>query len=139
MKGGRMEKRFWRCILQSGILVFALGVGFSGCATQQAIDTERMLAASGFRMKLADTPEKLANVRAMTQRKVVPHEKDGKTFFVYADATSCKCVYVGNQDAYQEFSQMLEQKEMADEDRMIAEENQDASMNWALWGAWPAW
>ena len=136
MKGDRMKKRFERLILRSGILLVALGIGVSGCATQQAIDRERMLAASGFHMKLANTPEKLAHVKELTQHKVVPHEKDGKTFFVYADAKSCKCIYVGDEEAYQEFTQMLEQKKMADEDRMIAEENRDASMNWGLWSPW---
>ncbi|MBW1774262.1 MAG: hypothetical protein JRJ82_15435 [Deltaproteobacteria bacterium] len=139
MKGVRMEKRFERHLLRSGILIVALGIAVSGCATQQAVDRERMLAASGFHVKMADTPEKLAHVKALTQHKVVPHEKDGKTIFVYADAKSCKCIYVGDEEAYQEFSQMLEQKKMQDMDRMIAEENRDASMNWALWGPWPGW
>jgi len=125
--------------LRGALLLAVLGIGFSACATQQAMDTERMLAASGFHMKLADNPEKLSHVTELTQRKVVPHEKDGKTYFVYADAKYCKCVYIGDQEAYQEFSQMLEQKEMEDEDRMISEENRDASMNWALWGPWPLW
>ena len=134
-----MEKRFKKFTFWSGILLVVLGIAVSGCATQQAIDRERMLSASGFHVKVADTPEKLAHLKELTQHKVVPHEKDGKTVFVYADAKTCQCVYVGDEEAYQEFSQRLEQKKMQDVDRMIAEENRDASMNWALWGPWPGW
>ncbi|MFC1580183.1 hypothetical protein ACFL4N_04660 [Thermodesulfobacteriota bacterium] len=134
-----MEKRLVRLVFWSGILMVVLGLAVSGCATQRAVDREQMLSASGFHVKVADTPEKLAHLKELTQHKVVPHEKDGKTFFVYADAKNCKCVYVGDAEAYQEFSQRLEQKKMQDVDRMIAEENRDASMNWALWGPWPGW
>ena len=139
MKGVKMEKGFKRHLLWSGILIIALGLALSGCATQRAVDREQLLAASGFHVKVADTPEKLAHLKEMTQRRVVPHEKDGKTVFVYADAKTCKCVYVGNEEAYQEFTQRLEQQKMQDVDRMIAEENRDAAMNWALWGPWPGW
>jgi hypothetical protein len=139
MKGDGMLKLFERAALLSGVFIVVLGMVVFGCATQQAVDREQMLAASGFHVKIADTPEKLAHLKELTQRRVVPHEKDGKTVFVYADAESCKCVYVGDEEAYQEFSQRLEQKKMQDVDRMIAEENRDASMNWALWGPWPGW
>ena len=134
-----MEKRFKKFTFWGGILLVVLGIAVSGCATQQAMDREQMLAASGFHVKMADTPEKMAHLKELTQHKVVPHEKDGKTIFVYADAESCQCVYVGDEEAYQEFTQMLEQKKMQDVDRMIAEENRDASMNWVLWGPWPGW
>ena len=52
----------------------------TGCAMIEktnATDTEQVLAAAGFTMKLADTPEKLDNIAAMTQRKVVAHSKNG--------------------------------------------------------------
>jgi len=112
------------------------------CASIQnseAIKTERVLAAAGFQMRLADTPEKLAKVEAMTQRKLVPHEKDGETMFVYADATACKCVYAGTQQAHQRYQQLAIQQKLAKQAENTAAMNQDSAMDWDGWGGWGPW
>lgn len=117
----------------------------SGCAAianQDSMDTERRLSAAGFQMKLADTPEKLAHLKDFADRRLVPTTMDGKTVFVYADAESCKCVYVGSQANYQEYERLAIQQNVVNEQRAIAEENEmsaetNAQMNWGLWGAWP--
>lgn len=123
-------------------LLAGLAMVFSACAAiqnQNAMDTERLLAASGFQMRLADTPEKLAHLQTLTQRKLVPHSHDGKVYYVYADATSCQCVYIGNEKSYQRYQQFALQKEIAEEQRMAAEMNADAAMHWGLWGPWGPW
>ena len=116
------------------VVILALMLG--GCATiekDNASDTEQLLAAAGFQMKLADTPEKLANLQTLTQRKVVPHDQDGNVRYVYADAEFCECLYVGNQAAYQRYEKMAVEKN-------IAEMNEDAAMNWGMWGpGWDDW
>jgi hypothetical protein len=99
---------------------------------EEAQDTEQMLAAAGFHMKAASTPEQLANLEAMTQRKIVIHEQDGEPRYVYADAEDCKCVYVGSEKNYDEYQRLSLRQE-------IAEENLDASMDWGMWGAWPVY
>jgi len=133
----RMRKSLkWMVILAASFLAF------SACAAiqnQNAMDTERLLAASGFQMRLADTPEKLAHLQTLSQRKLVPHPHDGKVYYVYADAGYCQCVYIGNENAYQRYQQIAMQKEIADEQRMAAEMNANASMNWGLWGPWGPW
>ena len=66
------------------IMLMSTGLLLAGCAAiekSNAMDIERLLSASGFRMKLADTPQKKANTKAMTQRKVVPHIKDGTVYY----------------------------------------------------------
>ena len=73
-------------LLLAIVLVTTLSLGCAAIQRSEAIRTERVLAAAGFQMKLADTPEKLAKVQGMTQRKLQPHDKDGEMFFVYADA-----------------------------------------------------
>ena len=105
----------------------------------EAIKTERVLAAAGFQMRLANTPEKLAKVAAMTQRKLVPHEKDGETMFVYADATACKCVYAGTQQAHQRYQQLAIQQKLAKQAENTAAMNQDSAMDWDGWGGWGPW
>ncbi len=125
---------------------FSLAIFFlallAGCQTienENAASAEQMLAAAGFQMKLAETPEQLANLQQMTQRKLVPHTKDGQTLYVYADADYCKCVYVGNEKNNQEYQKMSFQKDLADEKETTALLNEDASMNWGFWGPWGPW
>jgi uncharacterized protein YceK len=118
------------------LTVAILALMLVGCATiekDNASDTEQLLAAAGFQMKLADTPEKRANLQTLTQRKVVPHDQDGNVRYVYADAEFCECLYVGNQAAYQRSEKMAVEKN-------IAEMNEDAAMNWGMWGpGWDDW
>ena len=88
-----------------------------------------MLAAAGFNMRPADTPEKLAHLNTLTQRKLISHERDGKVYFVYADADNCKCLYAGNQENYQSYEKLSMKQN-------IAEMNEDAPMDWGMWGPW---
>lgn len=127
------------------IPIFVL-IGFTvtlaACAAIQnrdAIEMERLLAASGFQMRLADTPQKLNHLKSMTQRKLVLHQHEGKIYYVYADATSCQCIYVGNQKAYGRYQKLTLEKNIADEQRRAAEMNANATMNWGLWGPWGPW
>ncbi|MBC8420640.1 MAG: hypothetical protein KJ573_07745 [Proteobacteria bacterium] len=123
-------------------VAMGLGLALSGCAAlqnQKAIETERLLAASGFQMRSADTPQKLDHLKSMTQRKLVLHQHEGKIYYVYADATSCQCLYVGNEKAYGRYQEYALQKNIADEQRRAAEMNENASMNWGLWGPWGPW
>jgi hypothetical protein len=117
------------------IVIVSAGLLLSGCAAiekSNAMDTERLLSASGFRMKLADTPEKLANIKAMTQRKVVPHIKDGAVYYAYADAEFCKCLYLGTESNYQQYEKIAIE-------RNIAQMNEAAAMDWGAWGPWGVW
>ena len=140
-KGGIIIKKrtAW---LKFTVIVVVLGIALAGCAAIQksdTMDTERALAAAGFQMKLADTPGKLVHLETLTQRKLVPHQKDGAVHYVYADATYCKCVYVGTEDAYQRYQGLAIQQKIADEQRVAAEMNEQADMNWGMWGAWGPW
>lgn len=105
----------------------------AGCAAIQksnAMDQERMLAAANFQMKFAKTPEQIAKIEALPQRKLTPVPgPDGKNRFVYADAQFCKCVYVGTEEAYDRYQNLTVKKQ-------IAENEEAASMNWGAWGPW---
>ena len=104
----------------------------TGCAMIEktnATDTEQLLAAAGFTMKLADTPEKLDNIAAMTQRKVVAHSENGTVQYAYADAEFCKCIYLGSEQNYQQYQKIAVEKN-------IARMNEDAELNWGAWGGW---
>lgn len=118
------------------LVAAALSLGVSACASIGAQDKENMLAAAQFTMKPADTPAKLANLKAMPQYQLVPHVKNGKNYYVFADAAGCQCLYVGDESAYQAYQQMRIQQNIASEQLMAAEMNQQAMMDWGAWGPW---
>lgn len=126
-------------IMMTAVAVTMTSLGCAAIHKSEAIKMERVLAAAGFQVKLADTPEKLAKVTAMTQRKIVPHDKDGETYFVYADALECVCVYAGNAKAHQRYQRLALQQRIANQAQQTAEMNQDAAMEWNQWGAWGPW
>lgn len=108
----------------------------TGCAAIQkseAMGTERKLAAAGFQMKFATTQAQIAKTASLPQYKLTPSPgPDGATRFVWADATDCKCVYVGTEAAYDRYRRLeMEQR--------IAENEEAASMDWDGWGAWGPW
>lgn len=144
-----VHKSHWRTPspvrwIPCGCIAVFLGLSliWGGCAAMQenrVMDMERTLAASGFRVKFADTPEKMEHLKDLTQRKLVPHSKEGKVFYIYADAEYCKCLYVGDEEAYQRYQELALQRKIAEDQRMAAEMNRDASMNWGMWGPWRPW
>ncbi len=117
------------------VMAMACLLVLNGCTAiekSDAMDTERMLSAAGFKLKFADTPEKLAQLQSMTQRKVVVHNKVGIPYYAYADAEFCKCLYLGSERNYARYQRMNIQTN-------IAEMNRDAALNWPMWGAWGPW
>ena len=131
-------KRLKLCV-KFAVILSSVAFLLGGCAAierSNAIDTERLLAAAGFQMRFADTPEKEAHLKSMTQRKLVPHFRDGKVYYVYADSLACECLYVGSEKAYQRYQALAIQKKIAEENRAAAEMNANAAMNWHMWGPW---
>ena len=124
-----------------GLVLAALAVApAAGCVAlrKSEVDTqEQLLSAAGFQMKLADTPQKLQHLQALTPQKLVPHTKDGALYYVYADADFCKCLFVGNEKAYQKYQQLALKEKLAQERMNAAAMNEDAAMNWGMWG--PFW
>ena len=57
-------------------------------------------------MRLADSPAKVDHLKALTQHKLVPHTNKGEARYIYADAKYCKCVYAGDEAAYQRYQKL---------------------------------
>jgi hypothetical protein len=125
--------------LFSALGALGLAAAIGGCAAQQAREMDGMLAAAGFQVRPANTPEKLQQLKSLTPRALVQMQKDGAPYWVVADPTVCQCLYVGDQAAYQRYEQLKLRKEYADEQLMTAEMNADAAMNWSMWGPWGPW
>ena len=118
-------------------VVFAAVIAFVGCATLErdnAIDTERLLSASGFQMRMADTPQKLDKVKSMSQQKLIRHTEDGNTDYIYADASDCKCLYVGTEKAFMKFKELASERLASD---VASARDENVTMDWDVWGGRP--
>lgn len=114
----------------------------AGCQTVQdhaAESKEALLSAAGFQMKQAGSDEQLQDVRDLPQRRFVAHTVNGQVLYVFADAASCQCIYVGSEKNYQQYQKMAYDKDLTDEKEMTAELNETNSLNWGIWGGWGPW
>lgn len=122
-------------------MVLIAALLLTGCSyfrKQEAKQVESTLAAAGFTMRPAVTPEKLTKLKAMPQRKFFSRVKpDGEVVQLYADAEFCQCLYAGTQAQYTRYQQLAIQQQLAQERVEAAEMNEDAAMDWGMWG--PFW
>jgi hypothetical protein len=126
-------------------LVFLTPVAtvFTGCATRGTMQTQLDLGSCGFHWKTAETPEQLKHLQSLPQLQIVRHKMHGKYFYVYADAADCKCIYFGNEKAYQQYIQLLHEKhietkkDLAIEGMNLIDRDSDITEDWEVWGDLP--
>jgi len=124
----------------------------AACQTsrQRIIDHESDLAAAGFLLRPADTAERRALLARLPEHRFVQRVKDDKVHYVYADATVCKCLYVGTEAAYGQYQQNKQSKAQvkelerdlkqrnnaAEDDDLNAQVYSDPAYHWEAWGPW---
>ncbi len=97
--------------------------------------TEQQLAAAGFDQKLADSPEKLANLQLLTPaRKLIPQERNGQLYYVYADPAVCRCMYVGSAAQYER----ARRQQLANDQLVAVQDHVSVPILWELWVPWPS-
>jgi hypothetical protein len=121
-------------------LIAALAIALAGCTAmqkQQAARAQQLLAAAGFELQMADTPERLATLQSVVpQRKVFSVAATDGPRYVYADAEYCQCAYAGDQQAYERYQRMVIKQRLAAEKDMAAQMSDDAAMPWGPWSPW---
>lgn len=124
----------------------------AACQTphQRIVDHENDLAAAGFLMRPADTAERRALLARLPEHKFVQRVKNDKVHYVYADASVCKCLYIGTETAYGQYRKnkqyKAEDKKLerdlkrhnndAEEDDLDAQVYSSPYYNWEAWGPW---
>ena len=73
---------------------------------------EGLLQEAGFVKNPADTPEKMARIKSEVQRKVIPVQEEGQTYYLYADADFCQCLYVGDNSAFSRFEGLISMRKI---------------------------
>ncbi len=118
----------------SFICSLGLLVGMSGCSTLDTENSEEMLASAGFEMKLADTPQKEANLKKLPPDQVVPQNgASGELRYLYADPRNNR-VFVGDRAAYEHYQQLLTKQDIAMREQLATVNYDDSMFEWDTWG-----
>ena len=102
-------------LLRLAVVVILAGFVYSGCAAdpeKKAFSAEKILVASGFTYKVAGTPEKLAALKKLPQHKLIQHTHKGHPVYIYVDVNGCKCLFGGDEAAYQRMRDLLRSEKL---------------------------
>jgi hypothetical protein len=88
--------------------LFALAaLAASGPAQAQQRAVDRNLIAAGFVMRSADTPGKMKALQALRPYTFASRTKNGVRYYIYPDPTDCRCAFVGYQQAFDTYRDMV--------------------------------
>jgi hypothetical protein len=119
-------------LIRSTLTLFVVCAAVVAC--NQVQNKEDLLAAAGFTVVPANTPQRQASLKSLPPHKFVQQVRNNTVLFTYADPTICDCLYVGNQAEYDRYRQEVFAKNIANEQETTAQMNQ---MDWGGWG--PGW
>jgi hypothetical protein len=138
-KKAMRKKAIWRFHKSFMVLLVLFLMGCAGNGGPQissdpmAPTTYQLLAGAGFKQIIPMNSDQRTQVLNLPQRQFFSVSKGPKVYYVYADASGCGCLYVGNPEQYRNFRSMLSQAQTA------AEEYQAEVDGWD-WNTWaPGW
>ena len=96
-------------------VLFAAALLAAACANTGTATSERedMLAEAGFALKKANTPQRIATLKALPPHRFVQRGTGGGAKYFYGDPTLCGCIYVGDQNAYNQYRQQMAARQTA--------------------------
>lgn len=117
----------------------------AGCASSNKMDSiahqESVLAAAGFRVIPATTPDQLQQVQTLPAGQVTRLNRNGTDYYIFPDRTQ-KQLYVGQLAQYQDYLRRREIErnaalDNAAEQESLQEARTDSSIQWNnAWGSW---
>ena len=120
-------------------VALAVTIGATGCATVRQAhvrETEDLLTEAGFARRDAETTEQYGDREPL---QLLSRTKDGAVEYLYADPTTCKCVYVGGGKEYAEYRRLLRQQQLVrewrwgDHDPWIGRRSMGGPEPWRPW------
>ncbi len=121
-----------------GLLIVSGGSLLACQSTRQAtMHVEGTLAAAGFTVRPANTPEREAVLDTLPPGRLAWFQHGDTINYVYADPLVCKCLYVGTQDAYETWRSTAQPRSLTQERPVAARAYPSAAWNWGTWGPWP--
>jgi hypothetical protein len=134
----QVTERFLPKLVLGCILGGASAITLTSCTTaQRSVATkESNLSAAGFIARPANTPKRQAMLKRLPPNTFVTSTRGNKTNYVYADPTGCKCLYVGTQQAYDQYRLSQQQAKTANQQQLAAQAYSDSDWDWGEWGPW---
>lgn len=126
-------------ITLSGICISIL-VWLSACASmsRRVESKEDLLAAAGFDVRPATSPQGEAELKSLPPNKVVTHAKGDHVMYLYADPLVCNCLYTGDQQAFDNYKREVFQDHLVDQQQLTAEMYREPPGWWYGW-SWEPW
>jgi hypothetical protein len=101
----------------------------AGCAGMGSANTTSLLTAAGFRARTPQTPKQQQMYAALPPYQVQRATVKGQVFYVYKDEKA-GVAYVGREAEYQRYQQLAIQQQIAQNQIMAAEMEQQAALDW---------
>lgn len=115
-------------------LATAILVGCAAIERAERKSTEQLLAAAGFRILPANTPQRQASLGELKPYTIHRQIRGNYVYYVYPDSVN-NFAYFGDQAAYSRYQNLVIQQQISDQNMMAA---QMASMP-GPWGGWGCW
>jgi len=111
------------------MLIVAFLMSCAGTGKISPFQMDEMLVRAGFQMHTADTPKKLDFIKSLPQNELVHKTYNEKVSYFYVDGSSCQCMYVGDEQAYQRFRQSVKEEQMDEKIETTSHQAQDRMGN----------
>jgi hypothetical protein len=116
------------------LLVMVIAVALAGCATAPTASTQspdNYLTAAGFKTVTANKPAQQAYLKRVPDRKLLAHQRNGTTRYVFVDQQNQK-VYVGDEAAFQQYLKLANQANL-EQQHLQAEQQESDPEFWTMW------
>ena len=113
------------------VICLSASVFYSGCAsysTQHIQDTEQRLLSAGFLAHGPDTAERRDLLETLPAHQIVNRQIEGTNYWIYADPTIQKCLYIGNDEANSTFKELLNNQSASYDERYTPQERFNADI-----------
>ena len=130
--------------MRSTLTALALGVAVAGCAPpppytaypmqQQSGRHDRLLLDAGFNVRPADSPRRAAQLQRLPPHRMLVRYRNERPVYLYADPDACRCVYFGNERAYQNYRRMVSEQNLVGDQYMAGRYDEPGS-DWDAWGS----
>jgi hypothetical protein len=127
------------------LTVFAMGSGSALAATETG-DTQapQVLRISGFKSRVANTPAKRAQLRALAPNEFTTVKQNGNTYYLYPDKKNNR-LYVGDHYAYRAYQNYFKNKKLREKGVAVfpihpADKSSNRTIQvWEEWSPFDQW
>lgn len=106
--------------------VLLITIGLTGCSSIH--QKEHFMSSAGFRTLVPSTPAELAQLKTLPQNKVIPVKKNGKNYFLFADASN-KSLMIGNQSQFSTYRRYVRHHKIHEDKVSATTYNTDAQFH----------